>query len=322
MTTKLNAKSLQQARKARKLSTREVANHTKISEDSLKKFETGDKEPSYKQLDRLADIYNVDLYSFFLDSLPEIENMLPDFRKTNPTAANLSPKGLARLWQVERRSAFVGELVKALGKNAPNTQSIARLTNRPIPEPTELRAAFDNWVETRDKSLRFSGSAEEIVFRQLRLFLEIRSCQTVFNSAPVDDYLGFYNNLSNKNKVVFVNRDIKNSKRKLFTLAHELSHFLYEEEGVSNPFIAKNSVEKQCNAFAASFLAPDSLVFRIIGLASSSLLSDPLRLVNLVSRETLLSRQAAALRLAEMDVINARQRATVFAHLLTCSPEM
>ena len=312
---KLNASSLRQARRARKLSASAVATFTKISESRLHLFEAGDAEPSIKQLARLSDLYNAPMHSFYRPEMVEIEATLPDFRKATPVAANLSPRGLNRLWQVEKRSKFVEELVAALGGEAPKTSSLLRHTNSPIPEPTELRTAFDEWRSKHINRLKFQGSNEDKFLKYLRLFLENHNCLTAINSAPIDDYLGFYNDISRKTRVIFVNRDIKNEKRKLFTLSHELAHFIYDKEGISNPFSALNAVERQCNVFAATFLAPDDMVWSIVNRLNQATVRDTTRLVSAVAKDTLLSRQASALRLNELGIITRTATKTFFAYL-------
>ena len=315
MPKKLNFISLLQARKARKLSVAEVADFTKISENRLVRFETGDLEPSIPQLTKLGALYNAPSYAFYSDKPLVFEATLPDFRKSSPSAADLSPKGLTRLWQVERRAKFVGDLTLALGTSAPKTVGLTRFTNQSVPEAAELRAGFDRWLSTRDKSLKFSGTKEDAFQKQLRLFLEIMSCSTSVNSAPIDDYLGFYQKIPDASHLIFINREVRHEKRRLFTLAHEMAHFVYREEGISDPFVAKNDIEKRCNNYAAQFLAPDRQVLQIVHAATSSTINDVARLANLVARETLLSRQAATLRLRELDVITRKAASEFFAHL-------
>ena len=108
---------------------------------------------------------------------------------------------------------------------------------------------------------------------------------------------------------------MRQPKRRLFTLAHELAHLIYDEEGISNPFIARNEIERRCNAYAAQFLAPDDVVLKLVHSASSPLVRDTMRFVNFISRETLLSRQASALRLEELGIITQRAAGAIFAHL-------
>ena len=126
----------------------------------------------------------------------QLENPLPDFRKAQPGAADLSPRGLTRLWQIERQAFFVEELIQALGRSAPHIENFQRLTNKPIPDAQELRAGFDQWLVPRERELRFTGPPEERYLRYIRLFLDARGCSTAVNTAPTDDYLGFFKEFS------------------------------------------------------------------------------------------------------------------------------
>lgn len=91
---------------------------------------------------------------------------------------------------------------------------------------------------------------------------KIEGCETfVFQfSFPTDDGIGFA--LTNKNKfnAVVINTNAQIPARRLFTLAHEVYHCKLDLTGISDPDIIKNKIERQCNEFAAEFLAPPSLV--------------------------------------------------------------
>lgn len=315
MNKKLNFNALRSARQARKLSVPEVSDFTKIAEQRLRAFETGKGSPSINQITVLGELYNVPYFAFYSQGELDLAELVPDFRKSSPREADLSPRGLSRLWQVERGVGFVGQLISELGSSAPTTGKFQRLTNKAVVPPNVLRANFDTWLADRSSKLKFTGSKEDIFSKQLRLYLEVHGCHTVVNTAPIVDYLGFYLNEAVSSNVIFVNRDIKNEKRRLFTLSHELAHFAYDQEGVSNPFVAKNLIERQCNAFAAEFLAPDDQVLKIVKEFSGPISESISRLVDIVSSKTLLSRQASTLRLRSLDVVSSRVAADFMSRL-------
>jgi Zn-dependent peptidase ImmA (M78 family) len=290
-----------------------VSEFTKISEGSLRKFEGGEKDPSFLQLEKLGGLYNVKPLTFFERDTPDFDATLPDFRRELPTAANVSPRGLKRIWDIDNRSVFTKALIVALGADLPKLPSFSRLTNKLAPSPEALREAFDTWQARVNKQLKFPTETPEGVFKYIRLFIDRSGCSTSVNSAPVDDYLGFFKVSAKNRKSIFVNREIRNPKRSLFTLIHELAHLLHDEEGISNPFIAKNDTEKLSNKFAAEFLAPTQAVENLVRQYSSSTLADYARLISAVSRDTLLSRQAAALRLNSLGHISKKQTSEFFA---------
>lgn len=315
MPKKLNSTALRTARQARKLSVAEVSNFTKIAANRITRFESGDASPSISQMTKFGDLYNVPFFEFFSDRKIELDNVLPDFRKTNPVEADLSPRGLTKIWQVEKRINFVQAVIEALGQSAPKTKKFKRLTNKNVVDAATLRSRFDDWLDRRPSTLRFQGSREDIFSKQLRLYLEVHGCHTSINSAPIDDYLGFYINQNDVANVIFVNRDVRNEKRRLFTLAHELAHLAYNEEGVSNPFIAKNLVERQCNAFAAEFLAPEDAILSLVERFQGRIRENETRLVDHISSSTLLSRQASTLRLRDLDIISKSTASVILKRL-------
>src|SRR5215203_3297045 len=100
----LNNRSLKVLREQRRLNITDVADVASISPRSLEKFEGGDSRPSRKQLERLAQIYGVPLYSLFGEKIPNTEETPRDFRNRAPEPASLSPRGLTALWASEKIS--------------------------------------------------------------------------------------------------------------------------------------------------------------------------------------------------------------------------
>lgn len=308
----LNPDNLKTARSERKLDVNEVAEFTAISARRLELFETGKVIPTFKQLEKLGELYNVPFYAFYSEDRPNIESVPPDFRKRTPVSADLTPRGLVRIWQVEKVAEFTHQLLIALGQSAPKRTQRQKSYDLTDDLAFDLRAEFDDWLGRHRSKLKLTGTASETTFKYLRLFMETRGALTAYNHAPEEDYLGFYKEFVRGTKSVFVNRAVSNEKAQLFTLAHEFAHFVSGTEGISNPFVSTNRTEKLSNRFAAAFLAPDPLVLRIVNQTTRADRSDPQTLIRLVSAQSLLSFQAAAIRLRELQVLQAHQVRPVF----------
>jgi hypothetical protein len=69
--------------------------------------------------------------------------------------------------------------------------------------------------------------------------------------------------------------------------------------GISDPFQVRNQTERDCNKFAAEFLAPVAKFASLVEEQSRSTRSDTFRLIDVVSRQSLLSKHATAIRLVE-----------------------
>ncbi len=302
-----NIQILKFIREQRRLDLAEVAAFTSISAERLADFEEGNRGPSRKQMERLADAYGVPLYSLFGKTLPNLPPLPTDFRQKEPSEASLSPKGVRALLASERIAEFTKQLTIELDYQPVDLSKSARLANSPSKRAAKLRSAFDNWLMPREKSLGFSGPNEQRFMGALRLFFEVQGGVAIVNDAPSKDYLGFFSDHSSALPTIFINRSVSSKKAQLFTLAHEYAHALMGAEGISDPFQARNSIERSCNIFAAEFLAPMDEFARVAEGFSSSTRESIGRWIDATSARTLLSKHATAIRLVEGDYITQSQ---------------
>src|SRR4051794_37693021 len=101
---------LKQVRENRHFQLEDVASFTNISLSRLQEFEAGQREPSLQQLEKLADVYGLPSYLLASRQLPNLPESLPDFRRSTPEAARLSPRGMKKIWAAERISSFTEQL--------------------------------------------------------------------------------------------------------------------------------------------------------------------------------------------------------------------
>jgi Zn-dependent peptidase ImmA (M78 family) len=302
-----NSNALRRIREQRRFTIPDVASFAKITEDSLLALESGAKPPSRKQIGRLALTYGVPEYAFFSNRMPNLPDTPQDFRKNTPSPADLSPSGMKSLWRCINTSHFGRQLQIELDlkfvdrlRHASTQASIAK-------QATEIRQIFDSWLNMRERKLQLSGHDEQRIFLALRLFIESQGCIVANNDAPPKDYMGLFMSPEGGLPIIFVNRSILSKKAQLFTLVHEYAHALLKRQGVSNPFVVKNEIERKCNEFAAEFLAP-ARDFRILTEnKKKSGNNDVFDLINSVSSQSLLSKHATAIRLLELDFISRAQ---------------
>ncbi|WP_249135129.1 ImmA/IrrE family metallo-endopeptidase [Bradyrhizobium sp. AUGA SZCCT0222] len=166
-----------------------------------------------------------------------------------------------------------------------------------------------------------SGTNEQKFIAGLRLFLEVQGTIVRINDAPPDDYLGFFLGPDESPPTIFINRKISAPKAQLFTLLHEYGHGLLGLSGVSNPFVVRNAVERKCNQFAAEFLAPTEAFSELAQSQPRSERGDVFRLIASVSRQSLLSLHATAIRLVETGYLTQAQLKTWEAQRRTLSPK-
>lgn len=290
---------LESVRRQRKLPLDQVAVAARIPADRLYAIEAGLQSPSRKQLERLASIYGLPLYALYAESAPTLAENPADYRRADAGPAALSPAGLGTLLRAERTSTYSYMLQGVIEQKFLDFLSETRKINDVDRLAKEVRRRFDVWRNARLTGLRLSGSAEQVFFQALRIFLEVQGFIVMNNDAPISDYLGFFIKPDEALPAIFINRKLSSKKAQLFTLVHELAHVVYQSEGVSNPFQLTHQTERLCNAFAAEFLAPKDEFQKVVERQSAVVRASPDDFIGNVSRETLLSRQATAIRLLE-----------------------
>jgi Zn-dependent peptidase ImmA (M78 family)/transcriptional regulator with XRE-family HTH domain len=301
------SRSLRKVRETRHFDLPSVAKYAGISADRLNQFEKGEREPSSRQLERLADTYGLASYLLGADTIPNLPETLADFRKASPRAAHLSPAGMSRIWSAEEVSSVAAQLLEAVNLKQPTWSNEVPAGKPTVEKALAIRSFFDMWLQKRQASFGFSGTIEQRFLSAFRLFLEVQGSIVRINDAPAEDYLGFFLEPENAVPTIFVNRKISAPKAQLFTLLHEYAHSLMGLAGVSNPFVVKNDVERTCNKFAAEFLAPTADFSALAEKQPSGIRKDIFRYIEAVSRSSLLSMHATAIRLIETGHISQGQ---------------
>lgn len=298
---------LRTVRENRQFELNAVARATGISASRLQEFELGKREPSFRQMESLASTYGLPSYLLGSDAIPNLPEAPTDFRRPNPGPGHLSPDGMRRIWSAAQAGQLTQQLLGATeaplatwADTVPKGEPSSKLAE-------DLRAYFDEWFAKREKAFRFTGRAEQNFFSAFRLFLEAQGTTVRVNDAPAEDYLGFYLSDDEIAPTIFINRKTSAPKAQLFTLIHEFAHRAMGLTGVSDPFKLRNQTERRCNHFAAEFLAPASAFKAIVEQQPKPVRSDAFKLVDSVSRASLLSKHASAIRLLETEYIDQKQ---------------
>jgi len=224
---------------------------------------SGEKQPTFRQLEEFARRTMAPLGVLLLDSPPKEELPLPDFRTHNDKPVKrFSPNLLDTIHAIQQRQAWMRDWLLEEGAN--ELSFVGSLTpSRNVKAAAQrIRQHLDldpNWAEELP--------SWEIALKTLRRTIE-RAGILVFSNSVV----GLNNNRKlNPNEfrgfvlcdslapTVFLN-DADTKSARIFTLAHELTHVWVGQDGVFNlehllPS-RKKEVELFCNQVAAEFLAP------------------------------------------------------------------
>jgi len=217
-----------------------------------------------------------------------------DFRKASPAVQSVERGTLEAISFVERLSSTFASLDLDTGLD-PALDAIS-----PDLTPQNAIALAEGWREhwgiTNDEQLTWQDANK--VYVSLRSYIESLGVLVLHRSFKTTEEGGLYIQLDRGPHVIVINTYKSSNARKLFTLAHEFCHVLLRKEGVSNPSILKNRVEKFCNKFAAYLLTPPKLIDAALERFSYAVREDD-DFIRLFAKKLGISQEALILRLVE-----------------------
>ena len=222
----------------------------------------GEKQPTLRQLEKLAKVTRTPIGYLFLPEPPEERLPIEDFRTiAGVRTRRPSPELLDTLYTMQRRQAWLREMLIENDSEPPAFVGSADLADDPAAIGREMR--------------RVAGIAEgwaaavrtwQQAITELRRAIEEVGVMAVINGVvgnnthrplDVEEFRGFA--LSDPYApLIFVNGADARSAQ-MFTLAHELAHIWLGAEGLSGfkgLFPGGSDVEEWCDRAAAEFLVP------------------------------------------------------------------
>ena len=228
----------------------------------LPEWESGEIQPTLRQLEAFARSVHVPLGYLFLSEPPDERLPIADFRTIADTAkVGASPNLIDTLYAMQRRQAWLRERLVESDAEPLAFAASARLADDPNAVGREMRRTLgldDGWAA----GVRTWQDA----VNELRRMVEQLGVMAVINGIvgnnthrrlSVGEFRGFA--LTDYYApLIFVNgADAKSAQ--MFTLAHELAHIWLGEEGLSgfeNLLPGGTEVEDWCNRAAAELLVP------------------------------------------------------------------
>ncbi len=240
---------LQQARNAKGLTTRQLAEIAGVSAMSISKYENGQATPSSTVLLALSKALDVRVEYFFRHTNVELTNV--EYRKDDKLPEKAHKKIMADIVdQIERRVVLGNILPEAW--------------NNPFEKPKRLPASIDSLdvIEDVAEQVRKSwdlGSnpigdlIDTVEEHGVKVFTIALKGETRFDglSAKVDGM-----------PVIVVGSDWVGDRQR-FTIAHELGHLVMQDR-MPESWNSKK-IESACHRFAGAFLAPRNEVFKSLG---------------------------------------------------------
>lgn len=225
-------------------------------------WEAGERAPTLKQLESLANRTRTPLGYFFLEEPPEDKLSIPDFRTRRDEAVKRpSPDLLETIETMQRRQDWLRDFLIEEGSDPLPFVGSATLSDDPLSVALEMRKTLgfaDGWASEKSTWTHALQHIREHI-EGIGMLVVINGVVGNNNSRKlaVDEFRGFA--LSDRYApLIFINGS-DGKAAQMFTLAHELAHIWLGADGVSN-FEALQpaavETERFCNAAAAEFLVP------------------------------------------------------------------
>jgi Zn-dependent peptidase ImmA (M78 family) len=245
---------------------------SRISELSLVKrfpklpeWETGELQPTLKQVEDFAIRTHTPIGYFFLPEPPNEPLPIHDFRTISGNAASPSANLLDTIYSMQRRQAWLSEDRRDAGHHPLDFVGSALLRDEPEAIGREMRRALNLAAGWASEAASWTDAVS-----LLRESIEELGVIVVVNGVVennttrrlnVQEFRGFA--LADVHApLIFVNgADSKSAQ--MFTLAHELAHLWLGVvgqglSGFEGIFPGGNDVERFCDVAAAEFLVPGS----------------------------------------------------------------
>lgn len=233
----------------------------------LAEWETGEIQPTLKQLEKFAKAVHVPVGYLFLPEPPEEQVPIPDFRTlANREVRRPSPNLLDMLYHCLERQSWYKEFAQISRQEPRAFVGSLTVAMSPVEAAQVIRSHIGFDLETRQESTTWEDA--------LRLFIQLADQTGVLvmvsgvvlsnTSRKLDpqEFRGFA--LADPlAPLVFINGSDSKSAQ-MFTLAHELAHIWLNSSGVSD--VSGRSLsgypreEVWCNAVAAELLVPMSVL--------------------------------------------------------------
>ena len=247
----INKDILRQSREQIGLSLSVVAKKVaKISD-----MEKGDKKPTFKQLDTLANLYKLPRWVFISDQLPEkyqFDKAIPAFRKFSDSNADVFSDHKVR--SVIARVEGFRELILELREDMGEAVSVFK------PPALSKKDTFDdlsgqirNWLKISGQRPDFLKWKEILEEKNVFIFLTSKYKGWSHVDKALLRGLAIYHQ---KLPIIIIN-DSDSKKAQSFTLFHELGHLLRKESAIDDWGDYHQQVERWCDELAGSVLMPD-----------------------------------------------------------------
>jgi Zn-dependent peptidase ImmA (M78 family) len=232
----------------------------------LEQWESGEIQPTLKQIETYAKVTYAPVGYFFLSEPPDEPLPVPDFRTmAGRSVLPASPNLRDMIYACQERQDWFRDNARITGTDPLAFVGSANLLSPIVETAAAIRRALSFDIERRRTCATWTDALRLFISEADGLGILVMCSGIVMNNThrrlDPEEFRGFA--LSDGlAPLVFINgADTKSAQ--MFTLAHELAHIWLGQTALSNTTAAsqhQNDVETWCNRVAAELLAPLEIV--------------------------------------------------------------
>ena len=258
----INPEILKWARERSGYSQEAAAKTLNKKQSFISECESGDRSPTYVQLEKLADKYKRPVALFFLPKPPDEPKLEKQLALRSSDVKKLHPRTLFLFRQAYSRQLSLMELNNEKNPSEdlifrdiqPTSSNIALNEEYAFELAERSRAYLKISIE-----MQSNWENEKIALENWRNHIQDKGI-FVFKDAFKDDLVDGFCLLHNEFPIIYLNNS-RPSVRQAFTLSHELGHILIGSNGITPNMTGQISTESTdletfCNQFAHEFLVP------------------------------------------------------------------
>ncbi|MFN3599129.1 MAG: ImmA/IrrE family metallo-endopeptidase [Aquificaceae bacterium] len=245
----VNPKIIEWARESAGWSLEEISKKLKLPEEEYQKIESGEKNPTFKQLELMAEYFKRPLTVFFLPEPPK-EKPITTYFRVLPKGKSVFSKELRfAIRKAQYLQSISKELMEDLGIDPKRKIEKRNLQEDPVKVAQEEREKIGISIEEQTK-----WRDPYTAFKNWRFAIESKNVFVFQFDFSVESARGFC--LTEEDPPVIVINFKDDIRARIFTLFHEYAHVILGISEIYSEEMNNIDVENWCNTFAGEFLIP------------------------------------------------------------------
>ncbi len=256
------------ARQTARLDAQAAAKKLGVSEETLSKWESGDQQPTIKQLRKASKVYGRPLAVLLLADRPSDFDALRDYRSYRLVEeVGTSPALATEIRRAQTQREVIAEIAEFSPGSVPESIPLPEISADADAE--EIGTLLRGFLGFEEDTPRSTGDGNDSL-RAWITAVESRGIIVIHTRRVPTGEVGGFSISEFPYPVIAVNGSDW-PRQRLFTLAHELAHLVLNLGGVCDLHEYRpekrrrpeDDLEARCNAIAAATLMPSATVLNL-----------------------------------------------------------